>query len=239
MSFIKDDLDDFHDHNPVSHAELLDKLSEDLAKNYGHNPKVLIRWICNSQAYGLSSRANKWNDNTEDETLFARMLLKPMTPEAMFASVTVATHPKWHSYSADKKAELLEKGKAWYKKLVDNFGNDEGEEGLYSGTVIQALLLMNGQETNKALTDKDGTVTYVEKNRGASYKSLPLVIQDLYMHALSRPANNDEIKHFMSPNYFNFRPGSKTQPTTSQFWSHYYEDIMWALLNSNEFILNH
>ncbi len=30
-----------------------------------------------------------------------------------------------------------------------------------------------------------------------------------------------------------------TQPTTPQFWTNYYQDILWALLNSNEFILNH
>jgi hypothetical protein len=235
-SFIRGPVDDFHDQNQISHPELLDKLAEDWAKTYHHNPKELIRWICNSQAYGLSSRANKWNDKTEDETLFARMLLKPLSPEAMFASVTVATHPRWQSYSNDVKQEKLAGGKAWYKQLVDNFGNDEGEEGSYTGTVIQALLLMNGQETNNALTDKDGTVSYVEKKRGVY--SLPLVIQDLYMHALSRPATEKEVKALMTREMVNLL-NSKTQPNTPQFWSNYYQDIMWALLNSNEFILNH
>jgi hypothetical protein len=239
ISFTKGPVDDFHEQNPVSHPELLDKLAEDWAKTYSHNPKELIRWICNSQAYGLSSRANKWNDKQEDETLFARMLLKPMSPEAMFASVTVATHPRWQSYTTEMKLAKLEGGEKWFKQLVDNFGNDEGEEGSYTGTVIQALLLMNGQETNKALTEKDGTVAVVEKNRGASYKSLPMAIQDMYLHALSRPATKQEVNDIMTPIMFNFRAGSKTQPTTSQFWSNYYQDIMWALLNSNEFILNH
>jgi len=239
MSFTKGVVDDFHDQNPISHPELLDKLGEELAKTYRHNPKILIRWICNSQAYGLSSRANKWNDKQDDETLFTRMLLKPMTPEAMFASVTVATHANWQRYSDDAKADKLKAGEAWYKKLVDNFGNDEGEEGSYTGTVIQALLLMNGQETNKALTDKEGTVSIVEKRRGTSYKSLPFAIQDMYMHALGRPATPKEVTLMMNPATFNFRAGSKSQPTTPQFWSNYYQDIMWALLNSSEFILNH
>jgi hypothetical protein len=238
-SFTRGPVDDFHEQNPISHPELLEKMAEDWAKNYHYNPKILIRWICNSQAYGLSSRANRWNDKQEDESLFARMLLKPMSPEVMYASVTVATHPRWQKYSSEEKSKKLEGGEAWYKKLVTNFGNDEGEEGSYSGTVIQALLLMNGQETNAALVAKEGTVRVVEQNRGASYKSLPMVIQDLYMHALSRPATKDEVIYMMSMNSFNFRPGSKTQPTTPQFWSNYYEDIMWALLNSNEFILNH
>ena len=236
-SFTRGPVDDFHEQNPVSHPELLDTLAKDWAEKYGHNPKALIRWICNSQAYGLSSRANKWNDKTEDETLFARMLLKPMSPEVMYASVTVATHSNWQKFSVEQKAKKLEAGQAWYKQLVDNFGNDEGEEGSYTGTVVQALLMMNGQETNKALTEKGGTVEHITQARGASYKSLPLAINDMYLYALARPATKAEIAEKMRPEVFNLSR-SKTPPTT-QFWADYYQDVMWSLLNSNEFILNH
>jgi hypothetical protein len=162
-----------------------------------------------------------------------------MSPEAMYASVTVATNPRWQKYTREEKDAKLDGGEKWYKQLVDNFGNDEGEEGSYTGTVIQALLMMNGQETNKALTDKDGTVSYVEKNRGASLASLKFAINDLFLHALGRPATQKELTDLSSQNYYMFRPGSKTQPNTPQFWRNYYEDVMWALLNSNEFILNH
>jgi hypothetical protein len=245
MSFTRGLVDDFHEQNPVSHPELLEKLATDWAKNYSHNPKVLIRWICNSQAYGLNSKANKWNDKVEDETLFARMLLKPMTPEQMFASVNVATHARWQSYSDEKKKEKLEgkKGEEWSKKLTDNFGNDEGEEGSYSGTVVQALLLMNGREINEMIADKDeGTANIIAKKRGAMYKVLPYAIQDMYMHVLNRPATEKEVKDFMSETMYLFprRPGmAPPNLATPAFWISYYEDVMWALLNSNEFILNH
>src|ERR1019366_7103620 len=235
MSFIRGLVDDFHEQNPVSHPELLDKMAEDFAKSYNHNPKVLIRWICNSQAYGLSSRAHKWNDKTEDETLFARMLLKPMSPEQMFDSLMVATQAKLGQNKDDKLAAK----EKWLDKLVVNFGNDEGEEGSYTGTVVQALLLMNGQDINTAISDKnDGVVAAIVKAKGASPVSLPYAINEMYLHALSRPATPKEINDMKSPAYFNFRPGAKTQPTTPAFWTNYYQDIFWALLNSNEFILN-
>jgi len=244
-SFTKDAVDDFGDGNPPSYPELLDKLAEDWAKDYNHNPKVLVRWICNSQAYGLSSKANEWNDKTDDEVLFARMLLKPMSPEQMFESMMIATaDPKLKNKETRKEDK-----EKWLNKLVVNFGNDEGEEGSFSGTVVQALLLMNGDDINKAISDpKDGAVAAVVKKRGASYASLPLAIDDMFMQVLNRPATQKE-KFEMTfvdrsgskkTSLFHFRkhaPG--TVPTDAQFWTYYYQDIMWALLNSNEFILNH
>jgi hypothetical protein len=240
-SFIKGPVDDFHEANPISHPELLDALAKDWAERFGHNPKMLVRWICNSQAYGLSSKANRWNDHEVEgiETLFARMLLKPLTPEAMYAAVTVASHPNWQRYSDEMKRNKLKGGEAWYKQLVTNFGNDEGEEGSYTGTVVQALLLMNGQETNKVLIDKEGTVAYSVQKRGAAKMLNRFVIEDLFMHALGRPASKQEMDGVLSARLFNFRLGSKTRPDSPGFWTNYYQDVMWALLNSNEFILNH
>ncbi|MBI2804740.1 MAG: DUF1549 domain-containing protein [Planctomycetes bacterium] len=240
-SFTKDAVDDFGDHNPVSHPELLDKLSEDWAKKYSHNPKVLIRWICNSQAYGLSSRANKWNDKVEDETLFARMLLKPMTPEQMFESMMTATDAK---LGQDKGTRLAAKEK-WFDKLIVNFGNDEGEEGSFSGTVIQALLLMNGDDINKAISDpKDGAVAAIVRKRGASFAAARFAIHDLYMHTLNRPPTDKELLDMVSAKtrMWAFRKNMSPFtpiPNTPQFWTNYYQDVMWALLNCNEFILNH
>ncbi len=168
-SFTRDSVDDFHEQNQISHPELLEYLAKEWSTNYAHNPKVLVRWICNSQAYGLSSRANKWNDQTDHEVLFARMLLKPMNPEQMFDSMMIASQSRLGSNKEDK----LDAKEKWLNKLVVNFGNDEGEEGTFSGTVVQALLLMNGQDINNAIADKkDGLVSAIvqkyggEKGRG-------------------------------------------------------------------------
>ena len=125
----------------------------------------------------------------------------------------------------------------WFKKI-----NDEGEEGSYSGTVVQALLLMNGQTINEMIADKkDGTAEFVAQKRGAGLKSLPFAIQDMYMHVLGRPATEKEVKDYMSESMINVprRPGTPPPNTgVPAFWTNYYEDIMWALLNSNAFLFN-
>jgi len=216
----------------VSHPELLKKLSDDFARKYNHNPKVLIRWICNSQAYGLKTTANKYNDKPDDEVFFARMLLKPMTPEQLFESLMTAAESK----IAKNKEEHRAKKKAWLDQLIVNFGNDEGEEGGFSGTVIQALLLMNGQEINTEIMGKDGTVAAAMRTS----KDHGEAMNYLYKSALSRPPTAIEMKHLLSdkirlmPN----RPTTAPQNTPAA-WEGYYQDIFWALLNSNEFILNH
>ncbi len=235
-SFTKDAVDDFGEHNPVSHPELLDKLAEDLVK-YNHNPKTLIRWICNSRPYGLSSVANRYNEKPEDETLFARMLLKPMTPEQMFDSMMTATQAKV-AQSSDEKRALRED---WLDLLSSNFGNDEGEEGSYSGTVVQALLLMNGQDINKAIMDKEnGTVAAVLRLRANSPNAAPRAITDLYLAALTRPPTARELEDLTSPKMWSLaRNLNAPRANPTAFWTGYYQDIFWALLNSNEFILNH
>ena len=48
-----------------------------------------------------------------------------------------------------------------------------------------------------------------------------------------------EVRFTLSPKTYMFSPKSTQHPNTEAFWTAYYQDIFWALLNSNEFILNH
>jgi len=238
-SFTKDAVDDFGDHNPVTNPELLDRLADDWAKKYNHNPKDLMRWICNSKAYSRSSVANKTNDKAEDEILFSRMLLKSMSPEQLFDSLMTATAAKV-AESKDSKLELREE---WLRKLIANFGDDEGNEVSFNGTVVQALMLINGKDINDAIMDqKIGTVAAILKKPGITH---PVAMNDIFMAALNRPPTESERTKILNPKVFLFKADIQktikmdTKEQQAAYWAGFYQDMMWAVLNTNEFILNH
>jgi hypothetical protein len=215
-------VDDFNDQNPPSHPELLEELGKRY-KHYGFNQKMLIRWICNSEAYGLSGVANKTNEKPESEQLFSRMLLKSISPEALFESLMVATGPKLNKDEKRKKRE------DWLGNLISNFGDDEGNEVSFNGTVVQALLMMNGGDLNTAIAPgkEEGNVAKVYKEHRGNGKA---VVRELYLLTLNRPPSTKEMERISEAMKMKVRDKDVLAP---------YQDLLWALLNSNEFMLNH
>ncbi|HEV3115922.1 MAG TPA: DUF1553 domain-containing protein, partial [Gemmataceae bacterium] len=213
-------VDDFGEHNEPSHPELVDALATAFA-HYGYDTKQLIRWICNSNAYSLSSVANKTNAASELEPFFSRMLLKSMTPEELFESLLVATQAELFE-SKEAREELRKK---WLTDLTSNFGDDEGNEVTFNGTVVQALMMMNGGYLNKAISSKGHLVNLVKKG------SPHAILDYLYLAALNRPPTSAESARIMKI--------YRTAPVKNFDGLSFWQDVFWALLNSNEFILNH
>jgi hypothetical protein len=212
-------VDDFGEHNKVIHPELLDRLAKAFASSGGYDPKNLIRWICTSRAYSLSVVANSTNNTPDAEPFFSRMLLKAMSPEQMFESLMTATSG---SESRDARKARRER---WMNALTANFGDDEGNEITFNGTVVQALLMMNGQDLNEAVTNPNGTPAQAMK------RGNPRAIMDeLFLAALNRRTTTNEFQIIMEKLKMR-RPDRDP--------AHPWQDLFWALLNSNEFILNH
>jgi len=224
-------VDDFGEHNKVVHPELLNYLAAEFAAEtpaYEFNrynafdPKKLLYWICTSEPYNLSSVANTTNDKTELDVFFSRMLLKALSPEQLFESLSVATEGQVQSYSKERR----QKRDDWMKKLVVNFGDDEGNEVSFNGTLIQALMMMNGKELGEAIKNKDrGTVAESMRHGRSTAK----IIDELFLASLNRHATSSETSKIIAA-------GNKTRDTVSLY---FYGDVFWALLNSNEFMLNH
>ncbi|GIW79749.1 MAG: hypothetical protein KatS3mg105_1556 [Gemmatales bacterium] len=226
---VNKEFDDFGQHNEVVHPELLEYLAEEFRKvNYDH--RELIRWICNSKPYNLACTANETNEKKEDEVFFSRMLLKSMSPEQLFESIWVSTY----AYGQEKatvdetRRDLRER---WLNQLVVSFGDDEGNEQTFNGTVIQALMLMNGNDINAAIESKDGPVA-----AAMAKGSWPAVVDHLFLIVLNRKPTTAEQKQIFE----DIKPVLIREDTRRpEFWRKAAQDLFWALLNSSEFILNH
>jgi len=215
--------DDFGDHNPVVQEELLDRLGEMFSGSASYNPKTLIRWICASDAYQLKTIANKSNDKAEDEVFFSRQMLKPMNPEQLLESLLIATRTNLNKDDPEQQRFRRE----WMQRLVVNFGDDEGNELSFNGTVVQVLLMMNGRDINTAINSQNGTVANANK-----LKSVKDKIDYLFLMTLNRKSTEKEYQQLYNNRLLKY--GVKENDYTG-----FLQDTLWALLNCNEFILNH
>lgn len=214
-------VDDFGPHNAPSHPELLDKLAEEFKKS-GYNVKALVRWIANSQVYQLSSVMTK--ENEKDETLFSHMALKPMTPEQLFDSLLAATS----AHKAGGDGDAAKKRDQWLGQFIFAFANDEGDEGTsFQGTIPQALMMMNGELMEKATGGKPGSFLADLMDKASGHASpVEYMVNNLYLAALSRRPSRGEMTQ--TSHYLNSFPDTICV----------LQDLFWALLNSNEFVLN-
>ncbi len=217
-------IDDFNDNNTPSNPELLNELAARF-KHYNYDMHKLIRWMTHSKAYHMSYVANPSNDKQDQEVLFSRMVMKALSPEQLFESLMTATNEK--PATPEDKKKLKD---AWLGKLITNFGDDEGNEVTFNGTIVQALMMMNGTEINQAISRKDkGAVALAI----SSSKTPQQVVTKLYTYALNRPPSAKEMSGVLSR--MALRPEFKAKDSARA----QYEDLFWALLNSNEFLLNH
>ncbi len=269
-------VDDFGSHNEVVHPELLAKLAEDFAR-YNYDPKMLLEWVCTSDPYQLSHVAQKEYADPKYDPYFARMPLKALTPEVLFASLMTATKV---DTTSDRRKQLREQ---WMAKLVKNFGDDEGNEMTFNGTIIQALLMMNGRELNEEIGPKGSNAVYkvVQKYARGGSVSVDAVLDELFLMTLNRRPTGEERARLKTiqqrgvvlkpevpkktepvprttkkpeptpkgkgvrPNGQRRRPVPTPPPTpgvvmpTTPADVTFYQDVFWALMNTNEFMLNH
>ncbi|AWM38665.1 hypothetical protein GobsT_31490 [Gemmata obscuriglobus] len=246
-------VDDFKSDNEIVHPELLTYLGEQF-KQYNHDTKKLLEWLCTSDVYQLSHVALKGQADPKFDPFFARMPLKALSPEVLFDSLSLATRAESRLKDAEYKALKA----SWTGKLVRNFGDDEGNETTFNGTVVQALLLMNGKDLNNEVgttRDKGVVADVVKKHRGTPSP----IYDELFLMTVSRHPTREELAKLEQ-----IRSGRATitlgsggsassggkganppksgpvpVPGANPDDITYYQDVFWALLNTNEFMLNH
>ena len=217
---------DMGPHNPPSHPELLDKLG--LAfRDSGFDTKALLRWIVLSEPYSLSSRIGRGNQQ-DDPSLgtppqFNRFYVRQMQAEQLYASLLIATQAD-ATLDNDQRDRMQQR---WLEQFNTAFGTDDGgEASTFNGSIPQTLMMMNGDLVRRACsTDSGSFLDQIANNWDLSNREK---IQYLYRAALSRIPSKEETT--VCNALLTSRQGDVVGTL---------QDIWWAILNSNEFILIH
>lgn len=215
-----DPIDDMRPEAKCSHPELLKALTDEFIAS-GFDLKHLIRCICLSNAYQRSSTPLSANKESDDN-LYAKMPVKVMSADMLYDSLQVALG---HAVANN------ERGKGMKKKLTGGpreqfrkffhaeVDDDVGVVEDYTHGVPQALRLLNAKQIN----DTTGTVAKYVKAGGGPDK----IIESLYLTAVARKPSVVELKRLKA---YVAEDADKNKA---------YGDILWALLNSAEFLFNH
>ncbi len=198
-----DKMDSAH---PPSHPELLELLAKDFADN-GYNIKRLVRAIVLSRPYQLDSRRPA---QALPES-FAYGLEKPLTAEALYRSLLVASTGK----SDSENPELL-------RNLADVFPDVFVEESLTS--LRQTMFITNNAVVQKLVRAGDGNMA----ERLVAMADPAARVRAAFRGALQRDPDPEELQQAVA--YLIARP-DRARQATEQFW--------WALLAGPEFRFNH
>ena len=233
-------IDDMGYHNSPTHPELLDELARQFADS-NYNIKQLIQWICLSDAYRLSSQftADNASDDPDDGSTpnFSRMYVKQMTVEQLYDSLLVTTNPAEIVTDYQSAWKKMQKRDQWLQQFVYTHQNEENDETTtFDGTITQALLMMNGPLVQNSLdyNRKDTILASAIKERSPDARIKKLSLAALTRYPTSRELT--ELKRLVKERT-RYLTSRNVPPQIAVQQS--YQDVYWAYLNSNEFILIH
>ncbi len=219
--------DDMRVTNPATNPALLDALAQDFIE-HKFDLKYLVRTICNSQVYQLSSEPNQWNQN--DKQNFSRYYPSRLKAEVLLDAINQVTDSSTRfggTPATTRATQLPDNGFNSYFLTV--FGRPESSsacecERSSEANLAQSLHLLNSAEIQGKLTAGTGRAAKFGNDKERSHVEK---LRDLYLLAFSRQPTDDEIKIAMAHIEKSEKPAQA------------YEDIVWALINTKEFLFNH
>ena len=217
-------VDDLDKANPPSHPELLDEMAQQFALHH-FDLNYLIRAITLTRAYQLTSQSPSTSD--DDLSQFARMPLRRMTSDQLFASIVQATGFREERKPAQRGVALPDLTSA-AAEFRNRFADQSVPRTEAETSILQALALMNGKLISDA-TDLAKSETLVAVAE-APFLTTPERVETLFLATLSRKPAPDELAELVG---YVESGGAAKDPKKAL------TDIFWALLNSAEFALNH
>jgi hypothetical protein len=216
--------DDVRVSNPPSHPGLYQTLGGKLV-DYKFDVRQLIRDICASRTYQLATAKGKSPPGT-----FAEATTRRLTAEQMLDAISQVTGvaERYRNLPSGARATQVEDGDS-RNRFLNVFGRPMRTSACTCDrrtdpTLGQALHLINGQTISRRIRDGNGRL---QKLIRAKAKPLAL-LEELFLATYSRRPTNEETVRLLA-----------TIPEDTQKAAQAFEDILWALLNSKEFLFNH
>ena len=219
--------DDLRVTNPPSNPELLDAMAQEFVDS-GYDLKALIRLIATSRCYQSDSDAMP--ENIGDKRSYSRFYPKRLQAEVLLDSIDRLTMSptKFAGMPPGVRAVALpDTGFASYFLTV--FGRPESTtacecERSQEANLSQSLHLLNSEEIQNKLAGDQGRAALLAADETRSDEEK---IQELYSIAFGRHPDDRELKATLS-----YVAGKENRREA-------FEDVLWSLINSKEFLFNH
>ncbi|RLT10109.1 MAG: DUF1553 domain-containing protein [Planctomycetota bacterium] len=224
-----DPVDDMRSTNPPTNPPLMDALAKHFAES-GFNLKQLMRTIMTSRLYQLDSQPTA--TNASDRRFYAYYRVKRLSAEALLDAIDRAagTQTKFKNLPLGTKA--IELPDAEYPDFFLNvFAKPKRAsvcecERSPDENLAQALHTLNGDIIANKLADAKGRIATLLAFKSADGKAKPHeeIVRELYLAALCRQPSDAELA---ASHKFLEQAGSPKEC---------YEDLLWALINSKQFL---
>tara|TARA_B100000700_G_scaffold37224_1_gene36747 strand:- start:156 stop:2588 length:2433 start_codon:yes stop_codon:yes gene_type:complete len=219
------EVDDVRISNPPVNKELLEAMSKNLTE-YNYDFKKLVRDICTSRTYQLSTKTNETNE--KDTTNFSHATLRRMRAEVLLDSITqvTTTSNKFPGLPNGARAVQIANGNT-STYFLTTFGRAKREtvcscEVKMEPNLSQALHMLNGDTVNSKIAQ--GGLVSTRLGEQVPHEK---IIEEIYIRCLTRKPTEKELTNLME---LVAQEENKQQAL---------EDVFWALLNSREFVFNH
>tara|TARA_R110002111_G_scaffold117466_2_gene179492 strand:- start:64942 stop:67407 length:2466 start_codon:yes stop_codon:yes gene_type:complete len=219
-------IDDMRETNPASNPELLEALADHFVES-GYDLKALMRVIMNSRAYQLSSDPRP--ENVAKTRFYTQYNVKRLPAEVMLDALDDLTGSQERFRGVPEGTRAIELPDPNFNSyFLDTLGRPKRVitcecERTSQPNLAQVLQVANGQLINTKLATKNGRIEQLLKAKAADHD----VFTEIYLAAYSRNPTKQELA-----NCDQIVKSSKDKREG-------YQDVMWAISNSREFLFNH
>jgi hypothetical protein len=225
---IVDPEDDMRETNPASNKELLDALTKRFVES-GYDLQDLVRTICRSSTYQLSSLPNE--HNAGDRLSFSRYYPRRLNAEVLLDAIDTfnGTTTGFTGLPPGLRAVQIPDNGGVNSYFLTVFGKPAGAsacecERSGDASLAQSLHLLNSQDIHGKMSAGIAKTLAADAQKKDKEK-----VEELFFRAFGRPPSEQELKAALG----------HVEKAAAAAKQAAYEDIVWALINTKEFLFNH